>query len=139
MKEKKLVIVDIVKSSFVTIDKSQLKGKKNKFFFIIKYLIHMAKKRSSRKRCPNGSRRKGKICRKSKRNNKKRSVKRSNRRSVKRSNRRSGKRRSSTNKYERCVYKVKSQQSAECRKSGYKPNYRGRRCYNPWAVCSRLR
>lgn len=124
-------------------------AKKINSFIIIKEptLTSMAKskKRSSRKRCPNGSRRKGKICRRLKRSNKRKSKTRSNKRSA--SRRRSGtrrrsssrNRRSSTSKYERCVYKVKSQQSAECRKSGYKPNYRGRKCYNPWAVCSRLR
>lgn len=34
-------------------------------------------------------------------------------------------------KFERCVKKVKSKQSLRCRKNKWK----GKGCYNPWAVC----
>lgn len=34
-------------------------------------------------------------------------------------------------KYERCVRSVKRRSSSRCRKN----NYKGKKCYNPWAVC----
>ncbi len=50
-------------------------------------------------------------------------------------------RRSKGDKYESCVMKVKAKQSTWCANRGY-PAYKispsGKRCYNPFAVCSRL-
>lgn len=37
----------------------------------------------------------------------------------------------STSKFERCVKKVKAKQPSHCKKNKYK----GKDCYNPWAVC----
>ena len=36
-------------------------------------------------------------------------------------------------KYERCVLSVKNKQSASCKKTQWK----GKSCYNPWAVCTK--
>jgi hypothetical protein len=47
-----------------------------------------------------------------------------------------------SSKFERCVVHLKRKQSRWCRSRKY-PRYKrdpkGRKCYNPWAVCARLR
>jgi len=45
-------------------------------------------------------------------------------------------------KHERCIYHLKNKNSQWCQDNGYKAyavGSDGRVCYNPWAVCSRVR
>lgn len=43
-------------------------------------------------------------------------------------------------KYERCVMAVKSKQTKTClKRKAWGKKVNGKRCYNPWAVCARLR
>jgi hypothetical protein len=46
----------------------------------------------------------------------------------------------SPSKYERCVMDVKEKQSQWCKEHNYKTDpTTGKACYNPFAICSRLR
>jgi hypothetical protein len=40
-----------------------------------------------------------------------------------------------TPKFERCVMQVKSKQPLSCKSQKWTGSVRGKKCYNPWAVC----